>query len=93
MPDAAALATKHNPSTRGRREYGEKKNDFKRERPKCDHCGWVGHTIEKCYHIHGFPPDHPRSQKTNSKSSANQISSSANDCKQSSIGFPFSQEQ
>lgn len=27
-----------------------------RERPTCTHCGKLGHTIEKCYKLHGFPP-------------------------------------
>ncbi|KAK3226751.1 hypothetical protein Dsin_006613 [Dipteronia sinensis] len=22
----------------------------------CDHCGRYGHTIQKCYKLHGFPP-------------------------------------
>lgn len=22
----------------------------------CTHCGKIGHTIKKCYHLHGFPP-------------------------------------
>ena len=22
----------------------------------CDHCGDKGHTIEKCFKLHGFPP-------------------------------------
>lgn len=32
------------------------KQPYKRDRPTCSHCGIVGHTIEKCYKIHGFPP-------------------------------------
>ena len=26
-----------------------------KERPKCTHCGKLGHTIDKCYKLHGFP--------------------------------------
>ena len=25
-------------------------------RPLCSHCGYSGHTMDKCYKIHGFPP-------------------------------------
>jgi len=25
-------------------------------RPKCDHCGRLGHKIDKCYALHGYPP-------------------------------------
>ncbi|KAH9679435.1 retrotran gag 3 domain-containing protein [Citrus sinensis] len=80
-PEATELAAKMN--SRERKEYKdvEKRKDGKRERPKCDHCGWVGHTVDKCYHIHGFPPDH-RNRKGNSKPSANQTSSLAVDCKE-----------
>ncbi|CAH9143418.1 unnamed protein product [Cuscuta epithymum] len=26
------------------------------QKPKCTHCGKLGHTVDKCYHLHGFPP-------------------------------------
>jgi hypothetical protein len=32
------------------------KQPYKKDRPSCSQCGIVGHTIEKCYKIHGFPP-------------------------------------
>jgi hypothetical protein len=25
-------------------------------KPTCSHCGIVGHTVEKCYRVHGYPP-------------------------------------
>ena len=28
----------------------------KKERPFFTHCNFHGHTIEKCYKIHGYPP-------------------------------------
>ena len=28
----------------------------------CSHCGLLGHTVEKCYKIHGYPPDTRPSQ-------------------------------
>ncbi|KAL5552502.1 hypothetical protein UlMin_039903 [Ulmus minor] len=28
----------------------------KRDRPFCTHCQYHGHTVEKCYKIHGYPP-------------------------------------
>ena len=27
-----------------------------KERPLCTHCGKLGHTMNKCYKLHGFPP-------------------------------------
>jgi hypothetical protein len=35
--------------------YGGNKNFGKKERPVCSHCGITGHTVEKCYKIHGYP--------------------------------------
>jgi hypothetical protein len=35
---------------------GSKTNFIRKDRPKCTHCGVLGHTIDKCYRIHGFPP-------------------------------------
>ncbi|XP_050258988.1 uncharacterized protein LOC126703981 [Quercus robur] len=40
-----------------------------KEGPTCSHCGLLGHTVEKCYKIHGYPPGY----KT--KARANQVSS------------------
>ena len=32
------------------------RSDFKgKERPLCTHCGKLGHTLDKCYKLHGFP--------------------------------------
>lgn len=56
-PEVVALAAKMNSQERKEYKDVEKRKDEKHECPKCDHCGWVGYTIDKCYHIHGFPPD------------------------------------
>ncbi|XP_059442162.1 uncharacterized protein LOC132174541 [Corylus avellana] len=33
-----------------------KSNVIRKDRPTCTHCGVYGHTVEKCYRLHGFPP-------------------------------------
>jgi hypothetical protein len=43
----------------------------RKEKPICSHCGISGHTIDKCYRIHGFPPGF---KFTNSQSSAQSVS-------------------
>ena len=35
----------------------------KKERPFCTYCNYHGHTIEKCYKIHGNPPGYKQKQK------------------------------
>ena len=32
------------------------KNSKGEEKPTCNHCGMMGHTVDKCYKIHGYPP-------------------------------------
>jgi hypothetical protein len=32
------------------------KQPYKKDHPMCSHCGVSGHTVEKCYRVHGFPP-------------------------------------
>ena len=32
------------------------KNSKSKDRPICSHCGRLGHTMEKCFKLHGFPP-------------------------------------
>ena len=62
-----------------------------KEKPTCSHYRLHGHTLEKCYKLHGYPPGY----KT--KSSANQVSSF--DATQESVAvttqqaFPFTMEQ
>jgi hypothetical protein len=33
-----------------------KPNVVRKDRPTCTHCGVYGHTVEKCYKLHGLPP-------------------------------------
>ena len=60
--ESTALATKSFVGTIGfGNTYGNnssaKGNKYKgKERPVCSHCGVTGHTIEKCYKLHGYPP-------------------------------------
>ncbi|XP_010542101.1 PREDICTED: uncharacterized protein LOC104815418 [Tarenaya hassleriana] len=39
-----------------------------RQRPLCTHCGLYGHTVHKCYKLHGYPPGYiprnPQSQNS-----------------------------
>ena len=41
----------------------------KKDRMFCTHCNYLGHTIEKCYKLHGYPPGYKsnaaRSKSTN----------------------------
>ena len=45
------------------------KNSERKERPLCSHCGITGHTVEKCYRLHGFPPGY----KPRARPFANQV--------------------
>jgi hypothetical protein len=55
----------------GMKVVGSKQFSQKKERPQCTHCGLLGHTVDKCYKLHGFPPGY----KTRGKhSAANQTS-------------------
>jgi hypothetical protein len=47
-----------------------------KDRPTCTHCGILGHTMEKCYKLHGYPPGFKFTKnKTSQQSvpSANQV--------------------
>ena len=51
----------------------------KRDRPVCTHCGISGHTFDKCYKLHGYPPGYRFKSKTaQSKTYVNQASLSSN---------------
>ena len=44
---------------------------------KCDrkgsHCGLLGHTEDRCYKLHGYPPRHPKAKGKGFSSQANQV--------------------
>jgi hypothetical protein len=65
-----------------------------KDKPTCSHCGIVGHAIEKCHKIYGFPPGFKFTRNKfidGSKSSinpfVNQVQTDENP------PFPFSQTQ
>jgi hypothetical protein len=31
------------------------KPNYRKDHPTCSHCGVAGHTVEKCYKVHGYP--------------------------------------
>ena len=45
-----------------------------KDRSICSHCGVSGHTIEKCYRLHGFPPGYKFTKGKNAPHSVNQVS-------------------
>ena len=36
----------------------------RKERPFCTHYNYLGHTIEKCYKLHGYPPGYKLKQRS-----------------------------
>ena len=62
----------NNSSNKG--NYTNKPNG-KRERPICSHCGILGHVVDKCYKIHGYPHGYKKKGKGHS---TNQVSMGSN---------------
>jgi hypothetical protein len=93
--DAAALMTKTAPSPGSYRTSGSnvprygKQGSFRKDRPTCTHCGVYGHTMEKCYKLHGFPPGFKFTRgKAVDNHSANQVSE-----QEAAYQMPITQEQ
>ncbi|XP_073025131.1 uncharacterized protein [Primulina eburnea] len=42
----------------------------KRDTLVCSHCDFTGHTVDKCYKLHGFPPGHPKFNQQQQKGRA-----------------------
>ena len=56
----------------------------KKERPFCTHCQYHGHTVEKCYKLHGYPPGFKQQKRTTNVSGnnivvANQVSTQSSE--------------
>lgn len=49
---ATKVSTNHVNHVTNLVNFGRKGKD----RPICTHCGKIGHTMDKCYKLHGFPP-------------------------------------
>jgi hypothetical protein len=49
------------------------KPNFRKDRPMCSHCGLTGHTIAKCYKVHGYPPGFQFTRNKPAPHSANQV--------------------
>ena len=64
-PDSVAMYA----NTRG---YSSNKGGPKKERPLCTRCSMLGHTMDKCYKLHGYPPGYKHKGKPNSN--VNQVS-------------------
>ncbi|XP_075670228.1 uncharacterized protein LOC142639996 [Castanea sativa] len=71
--------------------HGSKSFKRGKERPTCSHCGLLGHTVEKCYKIHGYPPGYKIKARANQVLSFDFVQESATATTPSP--FPFTLEQ
>ena len=44
--------------------FAKGSNKGKSSRPQCAHCGALGHVVDKCYKLHGYPPSYKSKNKT-----------------------------
>ena len=60
-----------------------------RGRPQCLYCGDMGHWVQKCFQLHGYPLGHPKA-RMNSDSNSNQYKgfSAANQVSEADEGRP-----
>jgi hypothetical protein len=68
-----------------RNNYGGKNQSYEKDRPLCSHCGITGHTVDKCYKLHRYPPGYKFKGKMHS---TNQSSANVED-----PHLPFTQAQ
>nr|XP_023887900.1 uncharacterized protein LOC112000030 [Quercus suber] len=68
------------------------KNSKGRDRPICTHCGKLGHVMEKCFKLHGFPPGFKPKGKNFMVNQVN-IQEACTENDHTSATFPFTQEQ
>ena len=70
--------------------HGGKGGNSKKERPICIYCGLIGHIVDKCYKLHGYPSGYkPRgsNRPTNNQVSAILPSSNFGNSDLSNGGF------
>jgi hypothetical protein len=49
------------------------KPNYRKDCPTYSHCGVVGHNVEKCYKVHGYPLGFKFTQSKRAPHSANQV--------------------
>ncbi|XP_035547456.1 uncharacterized protein LOC118348955 [Juglans regia] len=54
--DTVAFMSKVQDSNTEMRKFNSGKQQTRREKLYCTHCGMNNHTMDKCYKIHGYPP-------------------------------------
>jgi len=82
--DSSALMSSKSPTVNTQNV----KSFSRKNKPTCSHCGVLGHTIEKCFRINGFPPGFKFTRnKPDSNSSANHVQTADNP------SLPFTQSQ
>ena len=68
--ESSALAVKNSGS------FAKVSNKAKSGRPQCTHCGALGHVVDKCYKLHGYPLGYKfknKSQQGGNSSFANNV--------------------
>ena len=55
----------------GNRNNANNFNKNKLGRPQCTHCGAMGHVVDKCYKLHGYPLDYKFKNKPGTTTFAN----------------------
>ena len=63
----------------------------KKDRPLCTHCNILGHTIDKCYKLHGYPPGYGKFKRPNPV--AHQVSDDVFDSSQQPVTLTSAQYQ
>ena len=96
--ESTALAVKNQGFNQSSNFFGNAGKNIKgnrgKGRPICSHCGKVGHVMEKCYKLMGFPPGYKQKGKV---SMANQVIVEGDqaqfDFTPQTASFPFTSEQ
>ncbi|XP_042942326.1 uncharacterized protein LOC122276564 [Carya illinoinensis] len=56
MIDTAAFMSKVQDTNPAMKRFAPGKQQQKRDKLFCTHCGMNNHTVDKCYKVHGYPP-------------------------------------
>ncbi|KAL1320843.1 uncharacterized protein LOC107636140 [Arachis ipaensis] len=65
IPQQVAFAVKSAPVAHRSQPANQYRGKGKRDRPLCTHRGLLGHTQDKCYKLHGYPPGYSQNKQRN----------------------------
>lgn len=92
-PNFEVFVSQNNPFASHRSNFNSQATqNFRKDQILYSHCGFQGHTIDKCFKLHGFPSRYKFNGPKNFTSAANQVYPSSDTDSKTPKSFDYSRK-